>query len=521
MVFYDTVIIGSGVSGMSAGILLAKSGRRVLVLEQNKKPGGLMQTFVRKSTVFPTGVHKLGALGPGEILRHYFSFLGVFSRLNLVPMDDSGYEQFVFPTSSFTVPRGYTALFNALVDAFPREEKAITAYLRSMTTTVRQFPLYNLANPGPVGDNGMDSSTSIHSHLLELGCSEALIKVLTANNPLHGMTPEECPAIIHFLVTDSFLNSSWRVDEAKTPLAKAFTDAFTEAGGHLRCSARVDSLNCDSSGIKGVRLTTGEEIACNEAVFTGHPQAIIDLCPGQSFRPAFRNRIQRAENTTGIFGLAAQWMGDDCPFALGDVYLYPAALPREHPKKSIYLSGLPGRQGNAWSMTALTAVSQADTRRLTDLKRGDRDGYLKAKEAMATAVVESITDRWGDARNKIQVVATYTPLTFNRYTLSPLGTAYGIKKSAETFWKNQLNPVTRIKGLFLAGQSLTVSGVLGALISSVQACMAMEGMGSLVQTITDFNGSHGESTRPRDQENVDDDNNRNPASPECNQGMNQ
>jgi all-trans-retinol 13,14-reductase len=479
MEFYDTVIIGSGVSGMSAGIILAKSGRSVLVLEQNKKPGGLMQTFVRRSSVFPTGVHKLGSLGPGEILRHYFKFLGVFDRLNLVPMDDSGYEAFLFPTSSFIAPRGYTALFNRLVKAFPREEKAITAYLGSMKATVRQFPLYNLTAALANDVSGMDSSTSIHSHLLGLGCSEALIKVLTANHPLHGMLPEECPAMIHFLVTDSFLNSSWRVDESNTPLAEAFTDAFTDAGGSLRCSARVERLNCGSDGIKGIRLSTGEEIACNEVVFTGHPQAIIDLCPAHTFRPAFRNRIQRADNTPGIFGVAAQWMDKDCPFALRDVYLYSKS------RASIYLSALPGKQGSPWAMTALTAIPETETRRLMKLRTEDRDEYQKAKQVLATAMVDGITDRWGSARNKIEVSATYTPVTFNRYTLSPLGSAYGIKKSAETFWKNQLNPVTRVKGLFLAGQSLTVSGVLGALISSVQACTAMEGMGNLVNTITE------------------------------------
>ena len=50
---YDAVIIGSGVSGMTAAIILAKEGRRVLVLEQHSKPGGLMQHFRRKALVFP------------------------------------------------------------------------------------------------------------------------------------------------------------------------------------------------------------------------------------------------------------------------------------------------------------------------------------------------------------------------------------------------------------------------------------------------------------------------------------
>ncbi len=45
---FDTIIIGSGVSGMAAGITLAKEGEQVLVLEQHQYPGGLTQTYERK-----------------------------------------------------------------------------------------------------------------------------------------------------------------------------------------------------------------------------------------------------------------------------------------------------------------------------------------------------------------------------------------------------------------------------------------------------------------------------------------
>ena len=36
---YDTIIIGCGASGMMAGIKLAESGKKVIILEKNEKPG--------------------------------------------------------------------------------------------------------------------------------------------------------------------------------------------------------------------------------------------------------------------------------------------------------------------------------------------------------------------------------------------------------------------------------------------------------------------------------------------------
>ena len=42
---YDTLIIGCGFTGLSAGMALAKKGKKVLILEKENSPGGLASTF--------------------------------------------------------------------------------------------------------------------------------------------------------------------------------------------------------------------------------------------------------------------------------------------------------------------------------------------------------------------------------------------------------------------------------------------------------------------------------------------
>ena len=44
---YDVVIIGSGFGGLTCAHLLAKAGRKVLVLEAHWQPGGCMQSYQR------------------------------------------------------------------------------------------------------------------------------------------------------------------------------------------------------------------------------------------------------------------------------------------------------------------------------------------------------------------------------------------------------------------------------------------------------------------------------------------
>lgn len=56
---YDTIIIGAGPGGLTAGAKLAGSGKKVLVLEKHLKPGGCATIFKRKDFIFEVGLHEL------------------------------------------------------------------------------------------------------------------------------------------------------------------------------------------------------------------------------------------------------------------------------------------------------------------------------------------------------------------------------------------------------------------------------------------------------------------------------
>ena len=61
---WDTIIIGTGIGGMSCGAALAKMGHRVLMLEQHYLPGGYTHMFARKGYEWDVGVHAIGEQGP-------------------------------------------------------------------------------------------------------------------------------------------------------------------------------------------------------------------------------------------------------------------------------------------------------------------------------------------------------------------------------------------------------------------------------------------------------------------------
>jgi phytoene desaturase len=66
MADYDVIVIGAGCGGISAGAILAKQGRKVLVLEQSDLVGGCCSTFEKKGFKFDIGASIVEIVQPIE-----------------------------------------------------------------------------------------------------------------------------------------------------------------------------------------------------------------------------------------------------------------------------------------------------------------------------------------------------------------------------------------------------------------------------------------------------------------------
>ncbi len=86
MTDYDAIVIGAGCGGLSAGALLARQGRKVLLLEQSERVGGCCSTFERDGYRFDVGASIVEIIQPIE---RTFEKLGTSlqKEVDLIPCD--------------------------------------------------------------------------------------------------------------------------------------------------------------------------------------------------------------------------------------------------------------------------------------------------------------------------------------------------------------------------------------------------------------------------------------------------
>jgi len=121
----DVLVLGAGWGGLSAATLLAKSGRRVTVLEASDRAGGCGQSFTRQGFSFCAEMQYLMGCGPGGHVQRWLHALGLGDIVTFNSLDPDGFDRIDLPGATFRIPKDPHRLEAALCEAFPTDRAAL------------------------------------------------------------------------------------------------------------------------------------------------------------------------------------------------------------------------------------------------------------------------------------------------------------------------------------------------------------------------------------------------------------
>ena len=109
--------------------------------------------------------------------------------------------------------------------------------------------------------------------------------------------------------------------------------------------------------------------------------------------------------------------------------------------------------------------------------------YIEFKERTGKRLQRHIEKCVPEMADNIKFAECSTPLTIRDFANNPFGSIYGVKHKVGQY--NPI-PVTKAKGLFLAGQATVASGILGAIISAFLVCGFILGHQKLIKQIQEY-----------------------------------
>jgi phytoene dehydrogenase-like protein len=479
----NIVIIGSGVGGLSAGIILSLLNFRVTVVEKNSLPGGLMRSYRRSGIDCPVGVHYVGALGEKEPLGKMFHVLGIPVDELFIPMGQEGIiDRYIFDDLVFDLPTSIDALEVDLRNTFPEDTASLNIIMINLREISRRMmdPSFLLNQSDPF--QNMDYYQSMGELLDSLHVCAGLRAVLSVPCQLIGVPLSDCPIIFHHMVLASYLFSSWKLKESGSKMAEVFVRRFQELGGSLILNNGVNKISLSEGKVAGVTLESGTNLPADAVVAAIHPKILLELLETDTLRPFYRQRILGLKETEGV--VAVQISVDAAAHPEINYNIY-----RLHKNENgIIEDGMfyQLRGGNSHGANLLSIITKSlygEWSQWENTISGRRGkAYEEKKLSMANSFLQKAKEIFGDLKDA-QILDIYTPLTIRDYVNCPEGSCYGVMRSSQQLLKvASLNNIP-VSGLCLAGQNALAPGVLGSVLGSFNAARQIIGADRFVQEI--------------------------------------
>ena len=459
---YDVVIIGSGLGGLVCGSLLAHEGRSVLVLERQTQPGGCMQSYQRDGLSFDTGFHYVGGLSEGQQLHRVFSHLGLM-RLPWVHLDADGFDRVTIGHQTFPLAEGYDHFADTLGEYFPKEKKALHRYADLM----RHLP--PMEEIGPV---------NAYDYLNSLFRDPLLINVLSGSAIKMELRRDSLPLFIFAHSMSSYIASSWRLWGGGHLIVNALVNDINRLGGKVVCHADVNKLVEKEGRIVAARCSRGNVYEGDVFISDVHPQVTFRwLEESKLIKNMFRRRINAMENSFGMFTVSLVLKPGVLPYFNHNKYVYKKPnvwtfYEDERGIGGVMVSCRVPEEGDyARQIDLMTPVSWKLFESWTDTTVGRRgEIYEMLKSHLADECMRLAERVVPGLRGMVEQYYTSTPLTYRDYTLTPCGSAYGVRKDCRNLLMTTLAPRTPIPNLLLTGQSLMLHGVEGVTMTALQTC---------------------------------------------------
>lgn len=490
------VIIGSGLGGLSCGVLLAKNGYDVTVLEQGAQIGGCLQCFTRQNAKFETGMHFIGSAAKGQTLDRLMNYLEIKKDVRLAELDRTGYEVISLNGNLYKYANGREAFIKQMSDYFPHQHENLVRLYDLVDRVASASSLHSLkyAETDTV-INTEYQLRPINEVIDSIITDPLLAKVLVGNLPLYAAQKDKTPFSTYAFIMDFYNQSAFRIVGGSDSVAKSMQQTIQHYGGQVLKRHQVTRIVCDDTHAVGVEVNGSQFVEADIVISDAHPMRTLELIDSKIIRPVFRKRINSMPQTVGGFSVYLEFKDKAVPYMNYNYYGYNQGTPwgceqydeDTWPKGFLYMHFCQTDAPMfAKTGVVLSYMHMNEVRRWMDTQVGKRgQDYEDFKNRKAELLLNSLENHFPGIRHAIKNIYTSTPLTYQDYTGTQDGSMYGIAKDVSLGAAGRVPHKTKIPNVYQTGQNINSHGMLGVLVGTIVTCSELLSAKTIYQQIVE------------------------------------
>ena len=490
--YYDVVVIGSGVGGLTAAALLSKSGLSVCVLEKEPHPGGYLAGFRRKDFLFDTAIHWLNQYGPDGMLTRLFDVLG---KDHPAAVPQQRIRRYLGKGYDYLLTNNPDEMRDQLIADFPHERAGILRFFataKKIGNSLKNF-------------NSIFRSGETMSFLERLLNKVGILRFIIPFIPYVMYSGEKGlrKGLRKFFrdpkLWDVF-TSELELIGCFVPVGWAYFGDFQNPpkggsqvipqwlehvigfyGNPIFYQSRVTEIMVEDGTSTGVKFMFKErpvELKCKYVIAANDIETLYEkMLPATAIPPKLKQRLKTAElySSSVTISIALDCATETLGFNEEMIHLADEGLPFADyaggdPEKSelIILAptvrdkslAIPGQGTLTIFMPATMDFEQQwQTTKDADGNYVRGEAYKKLKLNIAEAIIKRVAERLSpELQQHILFYEVATPVTHYRYTGNKNGTMMGARPGRANMQNNIAHYQTPVKRLILGGHWAELGG---------------------------------------------------------------